>query len=65
VLGKRARIDLIWTGDKWYIMCIEIIIQIIIVGCNTIRMKNDGGLWGNYSWVLIQPTFLKLYYHCV
>jgi hypothetical protein len=44
VLGKRARIDLIWPGDKWYIMCIEIIIQIIIVGCNTIRMKNDGGL---------------------
>jgi hypothetical protein len=44
VLGKRARIDLIWPWDKWYIMCIEIIIQIVIVGCNTIRMKNNGGL---------------------
>jgi hypothetical protein len=25
VLGRRARIGLMWSEDNWYIMCIEII----------------------------------------
>jgi hypothetical protein len=46
--------------------------KIIIVGCNTREIKmmrgydstSERGPRGEYSWVLIQPTFLKLLSLC-
>jgi hypothetical protein len=62
------------AGGKLYIMYIEIINKNNNHWLQYERDENDGGAMipqerggprGNYSWILIQPTFLKLLSCCI
>jgi hypothetical protein len=74
VFGRRTHIDLMWSGVELHIINIEIINK---SNNRWLRYKRDEeqmggydstrerGPRGNYSWVLIQPTFLKLLSLCI
>jgi hypothetical protein len=71
VLGRREHIDLMWSRAELHIMNIKIIKK---SSNRWTRCERDEERWGdmiqrgprgNYSWVLIQPTFLKLLSLCI